>query len=298
MIDRTTSLVLKDRVGETITGRIALASAAHHITPCVHLIRCRDMVLDLDVSGQMVGEGFHGYGLVVDECEGVTAKGSFKSLHSGVIVRESSGVTISSSDFTGIRVDAVKFIDSRDVLIEGNSFADFAPIPTKCAIGSEVQRGLSKRACEALGGVWTDGDHADMIQGRGWSENVTIRHNIGMPGQAVQGVFISDPTGIGHVNVRIEDNLFTSLHPNGIVVDGGTNAVAAGNTILSPEGHPYRPQIRGTSGTNEVRIVPVSGIEAARLAWMKAQRPSEREQKLVEIREAHRRLGEMIEALG
>lgn len=154
----------------------------------------------------------------------------------GLLIRNSSGVTVSNSEFhdLGIAIghlnsDYVKIIGnnihtirwdgidgggSQHVVISGNYLTDFHPLPT---------------------------DHQDAIQF--WTSgtsrpgsDITVTNNVIVRGDgvAMQGVFIGDEVGdMQYTNVTITDNLLIGTLYNGIAVSHTDGLTISDNTIVS-----------------------------------------------------------------
>ncbi len=158
-----------------------------------------------------------GLGIFVDVGSGLTlTNNTFKELHRGVVITEVNNLYVANNRFFDLRSDGLNVTGSKQVLIEGNQFKGFFPVSY---------------------------DHPDAIQFHNlgtteWTENVTIRNNMLLPGgtgNGPQGVWISDPGTTGFRNFTIENNLLwgKGLY-NGIGLNGVTGARVAGNTVLSP----------------------------------------------------------------
>jgi Ca2+-binding RTX toxin-like protein len=157
----------------------------------------------------------------------------------GMIVRDSSNVTISNSHFHEL-TDALGHLNSQYVTITGNSFDT---IRDDGIIGGGtshiVVSNNSFTNFDHVGGV-----HPDCIQfGTGNAASagtdITISGNVFTRGTGVpvQGVWINDEIGtMPYSNVTVQDNVILGAVFNGIVVSSATDAIVSGNTVLGTDG--------------------------------------------------------------
>lgn len=172
--------------------------------------------------------------------------------NSGLMIRSSTNVTVSDSEFSGLRY-GLSLLDNKNVTVSGNFFHD---------IRTDGVRGGGNNSLTVDGNMFTDfypgtGDHADAIQL--WTDNtiipthdITISNNLVVRGngQATQGIFLRD-TGntTPFENVAITGNLIIGALYNGISVQGMTNGNVTGNTVLGYEDQASWLRLSGVSST-------------------------------------------------
>lgn len=180
------------------------------------------------------------YGLFIDGATAVTVvNNTFKELTRGALFSTITNLRVANNSFFDLRSDAIDTDESQNVLFENNLFKGFYPL---------------------------EFDHPDAIQFQNlnstlWTENVTIRNNMLLPGGTgggPQGIWISDPGTTGFRNFHIENNLLwgQGLY-NGIGLYGVEGAKVIGNTVLSPTNDDKMMWIRvnGSSNVDLIRNV-------------------------------------------
>ena len=211
-----------------------LTSGQPDYTPMVRLADTQNIVFDsVKVHGSLDGDPSNdGRGIQASRSIGLTIKNSeFTELSNGMIIDNSSNVTVKNNNIHGMRSDGMDFASTSQVMIDGNTFRDFNP---------------------------ADGDHPDAIQfwnksGTTNVRDVTIINNVVLAGTSSgsQGVFMSDNGGYAYQNVLIQNNLiFTGGQWNGIMVAGGDGVKVIGNTVLSPSNDSLMAWIRMDDITN------------------------------------------------
>ena len=185
------------------------------------------LVLDGDVARGVsdAADGYPtAYGLGIRNVDGVTLEDSeVRGFFRGLVVSDSTNVTVRGNDLHGIRMDGMNFAQVSHVLVEGNWVHDF-------------NRSLASE------------DHADMIQF--WtngteepSTDVTIRGNLLASGAGAytQSIFMRNEevdlgrrrfVDMAYRDVRIEDNVIINAHLHGITVGESDGLVVAGNAVL------------------------------------------------------------------
>jgi Ca2+-binding RTX toxin-like protein len=177
-----------------------------------------------------------GVGAMVRDSTGVTISGSdFTALGSGIGHLNSSTIAFTNNTFHNLETDGIFGGGSSHVVVSGNSFTEFHPLT---------------------------GDHPDAIQFWGATSgapgtDVTITDNVITrgAGDPIQGIFIEYTNGLnisgnamtgtmtngislsGSNNAVVEDNLVQGSSDTGariIVRDGSTNVTVTGNTITEP----------------------------------------------------------------
>jgi hypothetical protein len=167
---------------------------------------------NLDIHGVLDGDPTSdGTGVLFEKSTDVAIIGSkLHDLTSGVGHNSTNGLTISDNDFRLLRVDGIAGTDSNDVLISGNRFTDFYPLPA---------------------------DHADVVQF--WQTsgnptiNITVTDNIFVRGAGakVQGIFMTASTG-GYQNMVISGNAIVGGMYHGITVAKVSKLEISDNLVL------------------------------------------------------------------
>lgn len=180
--------------------------------------------------------------------EGVPSADSSINLNGGLMIRNSTQVSVANSEFTGLQF-GLSHLDSSDVKIVGNYFHE---------LRHDAVRGGGTSKLEISGNYITDiypdlaaGDHPDGIQL--WTKNVTgvtkdvkIVGNVIVRGDGapVQGIFIRDDRGTGFDGLVVRDNLVVGTLWHGITLsntrldgtikaDSFLNAEITGNRVYA-----------------------------------------------------------------
>jgi len=152
-------------------------------------------------------------GMIVRDSSDVSVTNSdFQQLWHALAHQNMDGLTVSGNTFHDIRSDGVRGGGSSNVLVSNNSFTSFYPVA---------------------------GDHSDAIQF--WTTNTTTSaHDITVTGNLIQrgggdpmqGVFLRDGSGtLPFQNVTITGNWALGALYNGITVAGGENVSVANNYV-------------------------------------------------------------------
>lgn len=172
---------------------------------------------NITVTGPEGDAGYDVTAFMIRESSGVTVTNSeFTHLQHGISMLNNTDLTISDNYIHDIRTDGIRGGGNEDLTISNNYITDFYP---------------------------QEGDHPDAIQlwtnsMTGVSSNVTITDNTIYcpPGQGTQGIFLRDQAGdMYYENVTITGNVLIGTRSNGIAVghiNGGTisdNVVAGLN---------------------------------------------------------------------
>jgi nitrous oxidase accessory protein NosD len=152
----------------------------------------------LDIHGILDGDPTSdGVGMLVERSSDVTiADCKLHDLTSGIGHANSTGLTIRGNDFRLMRVDGIAGNDSNNVLIAGNHFTDFFPLPA---------------------------DHADAIQfwqtAPSVTANITVIDNIFVRGRGakIQGIFMTAST-LGYQDMVVSGNAIVGGMYHGITV--------------------------------------------------------------------------------
>jgi Ca2+-binding RTX toxin-like protein len=157
----------------------------------------------------------------------------------GMIVRDSSNVTISNSHFHEL-TDALSHLDSQYVTITGNSFDT---IRDDGIIGGGtshiVVSNNSFTNFDHVGDVHPDAIQFGTGNAASAATDITISGNVYTRGTGVpvQGIWINDEIGtMPYSNVTVQDNVILGAVYNGIVVSAATDATVTGNTVLGTDG--------------------------------------------------------------
>jgi parallel beta-helix repeat protein len=148
-----------------------------------------------------------GVGFLVRSSSGVSVTGSdFSRIGSGIGHIEDNGLTVSGNTFHNLKTDGVYGGGSSHVVVSDNSFTDFHPAP---------------------------GDHPDAIQFWGGSNgahgsDITISDNVITrgDGDVIQGIFLESSD-----NITITGNALTGTMYNGIALSTSSNAVVEDNFV-------------------------------------------------------------------
>ena len=236
----TYSGVVMQNLNFTSAVTITSADAAHPATLTDLYVRGSSGLnfsnLELDASASTAYFPFQVYGSSNVNMSHLWFHGSLDS-NSGsslLMVRESSNVTVSNSEFEQ-GANALSFLNDDHIQFVGNSFHD---------LRTDAIRGGGSSYVTVSGNTFTDfhpveGDHPDAIQF--WTTNTTVAaHDIVVTnnvitrgdGGIIQGIFFRDQVGsLPYANVTITDNMLAGTMYNGIMIDGGRNVAISGNTV-------------------------------------------------------------------
>ncbi len=168
-----------------------------------------------------------GYGLSISGTANLRVEGNeMFNFHRGMVVANSTNVSITGNDLHGLRSDGMDFAQVQGVVIEGNHIHDFRASPTSADHPDMIQ-------------FWTNGTTKP-------STDIVIRGNvldIG-DGSAAQSIFMRNDrvdqglsgTEMYYRNITIEENVITNAHLNGIVVGAATGLTIRQNTLLHSDG--------------------------------------------------------------
>lgn len=155
--------------------------------------------------------------IVRDSTNVSISNSEFTNARYGISLLNNNGITIDNNYFHELRTDGVRAGGNSNVTITDNYFTDFRP---------------------------ANGDHADAIQF--WTTNTTTSaKNILISGNAIvrgeggaiQGIFMNDETGkLPYQNVVIENNLAVGTLYHGIKVAAAANLSVTGNTVAGMPG--------------------------------------------------------------
>ena len=200
-----------------------------------------------EVPGSTLAESL---GLVRWSEDVTIADSSIDGYYHGLTFMETTHVTVTGTEITGMQGDGLRLAGAAQVSITDNHFHNFH-------------------------GTTNDFNHNDMIQM--WSYNTTIvARDIDISGNifdsgdgaSSQTIFLGNESlrGMGgdrqtYQNINITDNLIYNGHPHGISVYGANNVTVEGNTLLwnqdaemvysyGQEGYSSEPLIRLDTVTN------------------------------------------------
>ena len=173
---------------------------------------------NITVTGPDGSAGYDIQPFIIRQSSDVTVSNSeFTHLKHGITLLNNTGVTIENNYFHDLRTDGVRGGGQEDLVVSNNYFTDFKP---------------------------QDGDHPDGIQlwtntQVGASSNVTITDNVvyAPEGQATQGIFLRDENGnMPYSDVTITGNVVIGGLGNGIAVSHVDGGSITGNTVLAYNG--------------------------------------------------------------
>ena len=166
-----------------------------------------------------------------------TLNGSSDDDTRGMIVRDSTNVTVSNSYFHEL-TDALGFSNGQYITLANNRFDTIR------------DNGISGGGASDLtiaGNVFTDFDHIgpihpDAIQvwtsnTKTAASNITISDNVFNRGNgvAIQGIFVTDQVGLPFKNLKITNNVVVGAIYNGIWVDGAEDVTLADNVVTGAQ---------------------------------------------------------------
>lgn len=165
--------------------------------------------------------------------------GTLDTTLSGMLIEDSSHISITASDFTYLH-NAINQDDNSYVSITNNTFNHIYDDGVRGGGTSNIN--VSGNSFNTFHMDPTDTDHADLIQFWTTNEtvsasNITVNNNTyvrGVGGGAVQGLFIKDQVGnVPYLNVTAEYNNFTGTLWNGINFGDVHGGLLAYNTVVS-----------------------------------------------------------------
>lgn len=221
---------------------------------------------DASLSDELRLEGMpHERGMNIIDSTGVTVDAlDMTQLERGVVISGSSDVSVLNSEFHDLRSDGINFVESSNLVIEGNYFHDFSPWPGSDTFGA---------------------DHPDFIQffgtpKEGGIDNVVIRDNIMLQGDgdAIQSIFghavSEEMEEAPFTNFEISGNFIQNSYVHGVSLGDVADVRIFGN-VLIPSGEDMpgfpggmRPAIRlfERAFSDELRNVEIFD-NAITLSW-------------------------------
>lgn len=179
------------------------------------VLSSKDITLaNLSIHGSLNGNPADDQsGILIRNSSGVRVTGSeFQQLDHGISLTDSSDVRVDNNRMHDLRADGIVAVGTSRVQIVGNSFTDFYPV---------------------------SGDHPDAIQflTRGATARATdivVSGNLITRGSGgvIQGVFITDQIGLGYDRVTVTDNVVVGGMYNGIMVTKTNGLVVDGNLVV------------------------------------------------------------------
>ena len=190
-------------------------------------ITITNSVFDGDVASGVseVDDGYgYAYGLVVRNSTGVTiSDNDFHTWLRGAVFSGSTGLTITGNEVHDIRSDGMDFVAVQDVLIEDNYFHDF-----RASYDSSDHRDMIQ--------FWTNGSSRP-------STDITINSNIFDIGEgsSTQSIFMRNEevdtgragTEMYYQNITITNNTIYNGHLHGITVGETDGLVIANNSVIA-----------------------------------------------------------------
>ncbi len=208
----------------------------------------------LDNTGNVIGRPV-ARGVSIRNSTGVQIVDSeIKTFFKGIVLDNSSGVTISNNDIHGLRGSPVSGSDVSNVVVTNNHLHDSNP--------------------------WrylTGGDHGDFVHF--WtnpatqttaSSNITVSNNFIDQGQGAPllGIYMDDNgNGLGFNNVKITDNVIFNNDGQGVRLENNHNAVVTDNSFIQSRATGQAPGVVFTNGTSGVTFTRniLSGAASATL---------------------------------
>ena len=188
-----------------------------------------------------------------------TLNGSPADDTSGFLIRESSGISITNSEFQQLAF-AVGFLNTNDILVQGNNFHDVRADGVRFGGSSNVV--IDRNTFTSFHPAGDD--HPDAIQF--WTVNTTASaHNITISnnvitrgdGAQMQGIFLNDELGNRpYIDVTISNNLMVGTMYHGISVTNAQNLKVLDNQVHAYSDMKSWIQVRNSAG------VEVTGNEA------------------------------------
>jgi len=177
-------------------------------------------------SGLGTVDDGYGYamGLSVTGANNLVLDGNeFTTWHRGLVVRDSTDVSITDNDVHSIRSDGMDFVDIQGITIEGNYIHDFKTSPDSSDHADMIQ-------------FWTTGTDTPSTDivisnnildiGDGdWTQSIFMRNGVVDTGQAGEEMF--------YQNILIEQNTILNGHTHGITVGETDGLTIRNNTVLS-----------------------------------------------------------------
>lgn len=172
------------------------------------------------------------------------------------LMRDSSGITITNSEFTHA-FNALNMWRNSDVTITDNIFHDIRCDGIRGSIYSDITIARNFFTdFHPRGAIGTTGDHADAIQLwtdglNGPTTNVTISDNLFVRGDGlqIQGIFLRDTVGgMPFTDVTITGNTIIGGMYNGIAVMGGENVTITDNNVTGLPDQPSWIRVTDVAG--------------------------------------------------
>ena len=170
----------------------------------------------------------------------------FHDLFRGAVFDDVRKLKVSGNAVYDIRSDGFNFSETREVLVESNTFGQFRSAATNGMGGQGVieHPGIIQ--------FWTNGATKA-------NENIVIRGNVSLQsssdGFPVGGIFMRDENGnLPYRNVLIEKNLIYTRDADTITVGHGIGVVIRDNTVLSVPGATEKASINVWDRSSDVRI--------------------------------------------
>lgn len=181
-------------------------------------------------------------GLIVRNSSNVTIDSSeFKNLVWGVHFFDNTGITVTNSLFHDIRQDGIRGGANSQVVYSYNFFTNFHPTPDEHA---DAMQFWTTNTTQAASDITVIG-------------NVVVRGASGLP---IQGVFMRDEVGtLPYTNVTIADNIIIGGAYNSITLDGAVSGKITGNSVIA-----FPDQEAWIRTLNTTTVVDVSGNTAFR----------------------------------
>ena len=172
------------------------------------------------------------YAVRLDNAREVTLDGiSLTNARKGVVVRASTGITVTRSRCEGKVEDCMIVSDSRVIRFTDNIVGPMHVEPSQCLIGETITTRVPRKRCEADGGKWADGWHSDVLQLRNGVIDVLASGNrIDTRGQGLTQMAARTDRPISAV--RFENNVIASGR-HGLTLNNCSDCRITGNRLTS-----------------------------------------------------------------
>lgn len=200
----------------------------------------------------MDARGPSGYGAYVRGARRITFEdATFTDARKGLVIDQSDDVKVRKSRFVALREDGIIASATRNLEVIRSEFTGSLPKPSTCALAGGVENGLRRRDCDARGGAWADGNHADAVQLRdaivgaviGWNRIEGETQAIGQM-DAPTDRPLADVQIVGNHIRTTSGHSITLGHCEGCsIIDNDVARVGPGKTVLR-----FKPEMTKACG--------------------------------------------------
>jgi hypothetical protein len=180
--------------------------------------------------------GKEGYGFNLDGSCGIAINGvRITDANRGIAGGNGCDISITDNTFVGIGQDSMILAKIDGLQVLRNHGSGTIGKPTSCTTAAATLHGLSKAACVAIAGQWTDGFHADFLQLRNGIKRARIAFNVYLGRQ--QGIVQMDTPGDAALeDVVIEDNRGITENNHPITLGECIRCIIRRNFVDRPAG--------------------------------------------------------------